>query len=93
MIHLVLPAALLHLFQVAAPNAVTPFQWASNYIHVVAWPTICYAIWRVSKAATKFVGKIDNTVEQIDKLSTNHFPHMEASLAEIATILRERKSL
>jgi hypothetical protein len=94
MIHLApLAAAVLHLIQAVPPNAVTPFQWASNYIHVVAWPTICFAIWKVSKAATKFVDRLDKTVTQIDHMATNHFPHMEASLTEIATILRERKSL
>ena len=91
MIHLV--PATLHLLQVAAPNAVSPFQWASNYIHVIAWPTICYAIWKVATSVTKFADKVDKTVGQIDTLASNHFPHMEASLTEIATILRERKSL
>lgn len=92
MIHLAaLAPAALHLLQAAAPNAVTPFQWASQYIHVVAWPTICIAIWKVSQAATKFVEKLDTTIGEIHTMATNHFPHMESSLTEIATILRERK--
>lgn len=90
MIHLALPA-ILHLIQVAAPSAVTPFQWASNYIHVVAWPTICVVLWQASKKITKFADKIETTTDQIDSMATNHFPHMEQYLLEIKTILAERK--
>jgi hypothetical protein len=92
MIHLV--PAILHLLQVVAPNsATTPFQWAANYIHVVAWPTICYAAIKGTQAVTKFVSKLDTSVEQIDTMATNHFPHMEEYLKEMLTIMRERKTL
>ena len=89
MIHLA--ALVLHLAQAAAPNAVTPFQFASQYIHLVAWPTICVFLWKASKAVQKFTDKVEKTTGQIDLLATNHMPHMEQYLLEIKTILSERK--
>jgi hypothetical protein len=89
MIHLA--PAVLHLIQVAAPNAVSPFQFVSNYIHLVAWPTICLVLWKASKAVTKFTDRVEKTTGQIDAMATNHFPHMEQYLLEIKTILAERK--
>lgn len=89
MLHL----AVLHLLaQAISPNALTPFQWASQNIHMVAWPTICLIAWKASKAVTKFVDRLEKTIGQIDVLSTNHFPHIEQYLLEIKTVLSERKS-
>lgn len=77
--------------QAAAPNAAIPFQFVSNYIHLVAWPTICVFLWKASKAVQKFTDKLDKTTGQIDTMATNHFPHMEQYLLEIKTILAERQ--
>lgn len=89
MIHL---AVVLHLLaQAVNPSVLSPFQWASQNIHMIAWPTICLFAWKASQAFQKFIDKLDKTVGQIDTMATNHFPHMERALEEIVTIMRERK--
>lgn len=59
----------------------TPWDWASNHIHLIGWPTLCVLAWRVGKYFQSITGKFEKTVSQIDTMATNHFPHMEQSLA------------
>ena len=98
MLHLTALAALatLHLAQAAAQataNNPTPFEWASQHIHMVAWPAIVWfvgrAAWTVAKTFAELKEKAIKTVGQIDTLATNHFPHMEASLMNQDKVLGE----
>lgn len=79
MLHLPLAA----LMQVIANNP-TPFEWASQHIHLVAWPTIVGIVAKVAWSASKWISEtkaqINTTVGQINTMATNHFPHMERSL-------------
>lgn len=88
MLHLPLAA----LIQAVANNP-TPFEWASQHIHIVAWPVIVgfvgKAAWSISKFLTELKDKATKTVGQIDLLATNHFPHMEASLSNQDKVLGE----
>lgn len=86
MLHLT-ALALLHLAQAAAQaiaNNPTPFEWASQHIHLVAWPTIVAIVgkvaWSASKWLTETKTQVDKTISQINTMATNHFPHMEKSL-------------
>lgn len=63
----------------AASNP-TPFEWASNHLHLIGWPTLIVIAWKVSKYFERGVIQITKTVGQIDQMATNHFPHMEESL-------------
>jgi hypothetical protein len=79
MLHLPLAA----LIQVVASNP-TPFEWASQHIHLIAWPTIVFfvakAAWYAAKFFTETKQQVDKTIGQINTMATNHFPHMEKSL-------------
>jgi hypothetical protein len=59
----------------------SPLEWALTHLQLLGWPTLCYLAWKVSGYFQKALHQITKTVEQIDTMSTNHFPHMEASLA------------
>ena len=87
MIHLA--PVVLHLAQAAAPNAVTPFQFASNYVHLVAWPTICVFLWKASKAVQKFTDKVETTTNQINTMATNHMPHVQDGILELVELAKE----
>lgn len=60
----------------------TPWDWASSHIHLIGWPTLCVIAWRVGKAFNDVSTHFTKAVGQIDTMATNHFPHMEASLAK-----------
>ena len=68
---------MLALIQAAATS---PFDWASNHLHIIGWPALVYFAWRVGTYFQSIKHKFEATVEQIDTMACNHFPHMEASL-------------
>lgn len=61
---------------------VTPFEWASNHLHLIGWPVVVYVAWQAGNLFRDMKAKVTKTVGQIDEMATNHFPHMEASLAK-----------
>jgi hypothetical protein len=67
------------LAQVAQTQS--PFEWASQHIHVIGWGTVVMAAWKISTFFSAAKAQVTKTVGQIDVLSTNHMPHMGASLA------------
>lgn len=74
---------MLHLLA----EAITPFDWTSSHLQFLGWPAIVYFAWQVRGYFEKIQAKISSTVIQIDQMATNHFPHMEASLAKQDTLL------
>jgi hypothetical protein len=60
----------------------SPWEWASEHLHLLGWPTLCYFAWKVSSFFTVAKTQVTKTVTQIDLMTTNHFPHMETSLAK-----------
>jgi len=69
---------MLHVLAQVMPS---PFEWASNHLHLIGWPAIVFLAWKASTAFSKISSHFTKAVGQIDQLATNHFPHMEASLA------------
>ena len=57
-----------------------PFEYFTQHIQAIAWPAIFIVIWRVSKYVERFSNQATKTVGQIDKMSENCFPTMQASL-------------
>lgn len=88
MIH---PQALLHLATVLSSQP-SPFDWASQHIHLVAWPTIVGLVakvtWTASKWLTETKNQVEKTVGQINTMATNHFPHMERALINMDKNIR-----
>jgi hypothetical protein len=62
---------------------------ASSYIHVIGWSALVIAVWRVSRFITKVETRATAVEGQINTLSTNHFPHMEKSLANQDGLMHE----
>lgn len=69
---------LLALLQTAS----SPFEFVSTHIHMLGWGTVVMAAWKIASFFSSAKQQFVKTVGQIDTLSTNHFPHMEASLAK-----------
>jgi hypothetical protein len=67
---------------------VTPFEWASGHIHVIGWPALILLCWKVSRFVTRLEGRAVAAETHIVTMATNHFPHMEASLANQDTLLK-----
>lgn len=60
----------------------TPWDWASNHIHLIGWPTLCVIAWKVRGYINNASNQFTKAVGQIDTMATNHFPHMQESLAK-----------
>jgi hypothetical protein len=67
------------LIQTVSSNP-TPFEWASQHLHLIGWPVLVVLSWKVGTFFTQTKAKVEKTVEQINTMATNHFPHMEKSL-------------
>jgi len=66
----------------------TPFEWASDHIHMVGWGTvIALAVW-LWRQSINFIVEFKESrkasktaMEQINQLATTHFPQMQANLS------------
>jgi hypothetical protein len=61
--------------------SLSPFEWIYQHLALIGWPAVCIAAWTTSKWFEHALSIAKKTVAQVDTLTTNHFPHMEASLA------------
>ena len=68
-----------HLAQMVSSGS--PFEWVAQHIQLVGWPALCIFAWQVARYFERITTLASKTITQIDLLSTNHAPHMEASLA------------
>ena len=62
------------------PSNLPPMEWAFQHLQVIGWPTLLLLAWRVSKYFERVTSTATKTVQQIDKMATNCFPTMQASL-------------
>lgn len=71
-----------HLLADAVMTNPSPFEWASNHLHIIGWPVLVYLAWQAGNFFRDFKTQVTKTVAQIDQMAVNHFPHMEASLSK-----------
>ena len=64
----------------AASNGLAIFEFIYAHLGVIGWPALCIGVWKVSKWVTEVHTQVTKTVDQIDMLSVNHFPHIQESL-------------
>ena len=72
------------LAQVAQTQS--PFEWASQHIHVIGWGTVVVAAWKIASFFAEAKAQVTKTVTQIDTLSTNHFPHIQDGILELVEL-------
>lgn len=70
------------MFHLLALLAASPWEWAASHLQLIGWPAIVLIAWKVGRAFTEVQNHFNTAVGQIDKMATNHFPHMEQSLAK-----------
>jgi hypothetical protein len=58
----------------------SPFQWALQHAQLLQWPTVAVVVYYFAKYLEHAKTVALKAADQINQLSTNHFPHMEASL-------------
>ena len=56
------------------------FEWAYAHLGLIGWPALMVFAWKASAWFTTLAEQATKTVGQIDKMATNCFPTMEASL-------------
>lgn len=68
------------MFLQASPNWGQLFEWCYQHVGVIGYPSIALFVWKASGWFNETKAQVFKTIGQIDHLSTNHFPHMQASL-------------
>ena len=63
-----------------ASNFPQLFEWCYSHLGLVGWPALMVFAWKASAWFTTLAEQATKTVGQIDKMATNCFPTMEASL-------------
>lgn len=71
---------MIHLLLQTALSSPGPFEWASQHVHLVGWGTIVWLVWKAGQFFNQAKVQVTTTVTQIDRMATNHFPHMERAL-------------
>lgn len=61
-------------------NNLSPFEWVSSHLQLIGWPTLCYAVWKVTRFMTMVESRVLNSEAHIEKMATNCFPTMQTSL-------------
>lgn len=56
----------------------TPFDWVSDHLHMIGWPTLTVVAWRISRFLTKVEGRFLNAEAHV-----NAIPEMKATLESI----------
>jgi hypothetical protein len=68
-----------HLALLQTSNS-SPLTWAVEHVSAIGWPALCYFAWKVATYFSKASEQMNKTIGQIDKMSLNCFPTMQASL-------------
>lgn len=64
----------------ATNDAAVIFQWVYDHLALVGYTGVGIFVWKTRGLLSDLTSIAKKTVEQIDTLATNHFPHMEESL-------------
>ena len=70
---------MLHLLAQVATQS--PWEWGASHLQLLGWPAIVAIAWGVGRAVSNAINQLTKAFGQIDHMATNHFPHMEQSLA------------
>lgn len=55
----------------------------AQYIHIIGWPSLMYAAYRVGRFFTKIESRFIALEENINKAMTNDLPHLQISMTAI----------
>jgi len=64
------------------------FEWCYQHMALVGYPALAIAAWRMSKWVAGATTTAQTAVDQINKMSTEHFPAMKKSLENQDELLR-----
>jgi hypothetical protein len=69
-------------------QSTSPFEWASQHLHLIGWPALILIAWKVRGAVDKFFTHVMRVEGSIHKWDTNHLPHMQDYLQSIDTNIK-----
>jgi hypothetical protein len=72
----------------ATVPAVQSVIWIIEHFSALGWPALCYGVWKGARLLTQVEERAIQAEQHINTLATNHFPHMEASLANQDNLLK-----
>ena len=70
----------------------TPISWALDHLNLLGWPTVCIAAYKFARFLDKIQHRAEAVEDNVQTMSENHFPHMEASLASIDETLQRQET-
>lgn len=67
---------------------ITPFEWVAQHLQIIGWPSLCYAVWKVTRFMTNVENRVLGSEAHIAKMATNCFPTMQDSLKNQDSLLK-----
>jgi len=85
-------------------DLVNAFGWLFQNIHAFGWITLIILAWKASGRFEKFTSGISKSEEIINKVATNHLPHLQEGIdnvndnvkgvqTELASLITELKGI
>jgi hypothetical protein len=79
------------------PETVTPFEWASQHIHLIGWPVLVTLAWKARGAVENFLHQSKTIAAQtetnlkisqglqteLQTIGSNHLSHIEKDISEL----------
>lgn len=78
---------MIHLIQTVLSSP-SPFEWASQHIHMLGWGTIVVAAWKIATFFNEAKTRVLKAENQIDQMMTNHLPHIQQGTEELVVLAK-----
>lgn len=79
------------------PDQITPFEWASQHLHLVGWPVLVALAWKARGAVENFLNeakvtaakteetlKISETMQsELQVIGSNHLSHIQKDMSDL----------
>jgi hypothetical protein len=72
----------------ASNDTIVVLGWFADHIHLFGWPALLVFVWRASSFFTKLGVRAMGAEAHIQKMATNCFPTMQASLQNQDILLK-----
>lgn len=81
-----------NLLKGLAMQAVTPLDWIISHLSFISWPAAVGAAWYLRGVFKDMADRARTMEEHVEKMSTNCFPTMQASLQSIDETLQRQET-
>jgi len=60
-------------------------SFVDQHIHLIGWPLLISVAWKSSQYVSKLQTRAENSENTLQSLATNHIPHLQAGIDNIAS--------